>query len=412
MVCIMYKNNNKRKINFGKKLLTLGVIVVIFVTGFSVAGSFIYGILESETSDLESQINDLEHQLSKEENTVKNFTEHSYYFNESSLSSIYNEVKESIVVISAIASYQTLFDNIEYEVQGSGFIYEFDGECIIITNNHVVSDVSDIVITFSNGNSYPSELIGSDAHSDLAVLSVEAPSEELKALQITNSSHSLKVGEPVIAVGNPRGLDNTMTTGIISQTGRTIKESDTGGFLIANVIQTDVAINPGNSGGPLMNYNGEVIGITTAIIQDSEGLGFAIPSNTILKEIPDLVKNGSYNNHSYLGVSGTDMSYSIAKAMNVNMTYGWLVVDVEENSPADKANLQKGDELVEINDKNMVVGGDIIIAIDGDRIVNGDALLSYLERHTQPGQLITLTVIRRDNEQIDVKVELGRRPAR
>jgi S1-C subfamily serine protease len=203
-----------------------------------------------------------------------------------------------------------------------------------------------------------------------------------------------------------------MTTGIISQTGRTIKESDTGGFLIANVIQTDVAINPGNSGGPLMNYNGEVIGITTAIIQDSEGLGFAIPSNTILKEIPDLVKNGSYNNHSYLGVSGTDMSYSIAKAMNVNMTYGWLVVDVEENSPADKANLQKGDELVEINDKNMVVGGDIIIAIDGDRIVNGDALLSYLERHTQPGQLITLTVIRRDNEQIDVKVELGRRPAR
>jgi S1-C subfamily serine protease len=407
-VFIIYKSNDKRKINFGKKFLILGTIVAIFVLGFSIGSSTIYGLLESEMSDLESQINDLEYQFIKEKSSVKNFTEYSYYFNESSLASIYNEVKDSIVVISAISSYKTFFDEFEYEVQGSGFIYEFDGECVIITNNHVVSDVSDIVITFSNGNSYPGDLIGSDAYSDLAVLSVEALPEELKPLEI-KCSQSLKVGEPVIAVGNPRGLDNTMTTGIISQTGRTIKESDTGGFLIADVIQTDVAINPGNSGGALLNYNGEVIGITTAIIQDSEGLGFSIPSNTILKEIPDLVKNGLYINHSYLGVSGADMSYSIAKAMNVDMTYGWLVVDVEENSPADKADLQKGDELVEINDKNMVVGGDIIISIDGDRIVDGDALLSYLERYTKPDQLITLTVIR-DNEQIDVEVELGRRP--
>jgi len=408
LVFIIYKSNDKRKINYGKKFLILGTIVAIFVLGFSIGSSTIYGLLESEMSDLESQINDLEYQFIKEKSSVKNFTEYSYYFNESSLASIYNEVKDSIVVISAISSYKTFFDEFEYEVQGSGFIYEFDGECVIITNNHVVSDVSDIVITFSNGNSYPGDLIGSDAYSDLAVLSVEARPEELKPLEI-KCSQSLKVGEPVIAVGNPRGLDNTMTTGIISQTGRTIKESDTGGFLIADVIQTDVAINPGNSGGALLNYNGEVIGITTAIIQDSEGLGFSIPSNTILKEIPDLVKNGSYINHSYLGVSGADMSYSIAKAMNVDMTYGWLVVDVEENSPADKADLQKGDELVEINDKNMIVGGDIIISIDGDRIVDGDALLSYLERYTKPDQLITLTVIR-DNEQIDVEVELGRRP--
>ncbi len=403
----MYKNNDKGK-NFRKKFLALGVIAVVFIIGFSIGSFFVYGVLESETSDLENQINDLKYNFLKQGNSVKNCTDYSYYFNESSLSSIYDDVKDSIVVISAIASYQTFFDEIETEVQGSGFIYEFDGECIVITNKHVVSDVSDIVITFSNGNSYPGELMGSDAYSDLAVLSVEAPSEELKPLEI-DSSNSLKVGEPVIAVGNPRGLDNTMTTGIISQTGRTIKESDTGGFLIADVIQTDVAINPGNSGGPLLNYNGEVIGITTAIIQDSEGLGFAIPSNTILKEIPDLVKNGSYNNHPYLGISGTDMSYSIAEAMDVDITYGWLVVNIAENSPADKADLHKGDEQVVINDKNVVVGGDIIIAIDGNKIVDGDALMSYLERHTQPGQLIILTVIR-DNEQKDINVELGRRP--
>ena len=279
---------------------------------------------------------------------------------------------------------------------------------IVITNNHVVSDVSDLVVTFSNGNSYLGELIGSDPYSDLAVLSVDAPIDEFKPLFITSSAN-LEVGDPVIAIGNPMGLDSTMTTGIVSQVGRTIEETNAGGFPIANIIQTNVAINPGNSGGPLLNYQGEVIGITTAIVEDSEGLGFAIPSSTILKEIESLVETGTYNQHPWIGISGVDMSYSIAQAMNVDVTYGWLIATITDDSAAESAGLKGGAEQVEINDNWVIIGGDIIIAIDETRIINGDSLMSFLEKNIQPGQNIIITIIR-DNEQVDISVEVGARP--
>jgi S1-C subfamily serine protease len=200
-----------------------------------------------------------------------------------------------------------------------------------------------------------------------------------------------------------------MTIGIVSQVGRTIDESLAGNFPIANIIQTSAAINPGNSGGPLLNYQGEVIGITTAIIADSEGLGFAIPSNTILKEIESLINTGSYNDHSLLGISGVDMTYYIANEIGVNITYGWLIAQVTSGSGADQAGLKGGNQQITIIDESIIIGGDILIAIDDNKVTNGDYLISYLEEHTIPGQIVNLTIIR-NNQELDVPVELGRRP--
>jgi len=361
-----------------------------------------YGLTSSEIDDLQYQIERLQY-----ENDNIEFQNITYFYNETSLSNLYKDVKDSIVVISGVVAYQTFFRTQYYEIQGSGFIYEFEEEMLVITNNHVVSDASDIVVTFSNGNSYLGEMIGSDAYSDLAVLSVDAPLDEFNPLEIISSS-SLEVGDPVIAIGSPMGLEGSMTTGVVSQTGRTIEESLAGSFPIANIIQTSVAINPGNSGGPLLNYQGEVVGITTAIIEDSEGLGFAIPSNTILREIESLVETGSYDRHPWLGISGVDMSYSIAEAMEVDVTYGWLITSVTVDSAAEEAGLTGGDQQVVINDDWVIIGGDIIIAIDETRIINGDVLMSYLEEYTQPDQTIIITIIR-DNQILEIPVTLGTR---
>ena len=397
----MYENSRNKEVNYAKLMLISVFIVIMFIVGFLSGGSFFYGISSAEINDLQHQI-----ELLQDENNA-GYTNITYYYNSTSLSDIYKNVKDSVVVISGMIAYHTFYRTSYYEVQGSGFIYEFKNDMIVITNNHVVSDVSDIVVTFSNGNGYPAEVIGSDAYSDLAVLSVDAPLSEFNSLEIVNSSN-LEVGDPVIAIGSPMGLDNTMTTGIVSQIGRTIQESLAGSFPIANIIQTSTAINPGNSGGPLLNYQGEVVGITTAIIENSEGLGFAIPSNTILKEIESLVETGSYNQHPWLGISGTDMSYSIAETMDVDVTYGWLISGISSGSAAEEAGLVGGTEQVIINDEWVIIGGDIIIAIDGTRIINGDALMSYLEEYTTPNQQITLTIIR-NNQQIDIIVELGAR---
>ena len=399
------KDSSKRyeKINYTKVGVILVVVAITFTVGFISGGELIYGLSSSQIDDLQYQIDNLQQSNNAQE--VQNIE---YYYDDISLSDIYKEVKDSIVVISGIASYRTYFRTQYYEVQGSGFVYEFEEDMVVITNNHVVSDVSDIVVTFSNGNSYPGDVIGSDAYSDLAILSVDAPFEEFIPLEIVSSSN-LEVGDPVIAIGSPMGLDSTMTTGIVSQIGRTISESLAGSFPIANIIQTNVAINPGNSGGPLLSYQGAVVGITTAIIEDSEGLGFAIPSNTILREIESLINTGSYDQHPWLGISGIDMSYSIAEEMDVDVTYGWLIASVTSGSAADEAGLQSGSQQITINSERIVIGGDIIIAIDGTRIINGDMLMSYLEEYTQPGQTITITVVR-ENEQIDIHLEIGTRP--
>jgi len=403
----MYENKRRKEINYTKLSIVLGVIGIMFIAGFISGSSYIYGTTMPKIDELEYQI-ELFQDNQSIDNDYNSITSISYIYNDTSLSEIYKEVKDSIVVISGLVKYQTFFNTGYYEVQGSGFIYEFSDEIITITNNHVVSEVSDIVVTFSNGNSYPAEVIGSDPYSDIAILSVDAPIEEFHPLEIISSSY-LEVGDPVIAIGSPMGLDSTMTTGIVSQIGRTIEESLAGSFPIANIIQTNVAINPGNSGGPLLDYQGDVVGITTAIVQDSEGLGFAVPSDTILKEIESLVKTGSYNEHSWLGISGTDMSYTISQIMKVNVTYGWLIAGVSSGSAAQEAGLKGGNERLVINNEWTVIGGDIIIEIDGNRIINGDSLMSYLEANTKPGDMIKITIIR-DNIQSDIQLKIGTRP--
>jgi S1-C subfamily serine protease len=203
----------------------------------------------------------------------------------------------------------------------------------------------------------------------------------------------LRVGEPVIAIGNPYGLVGSLTTGVVSAVGRSITEETAGGFAIANIIQTSAPINPGNSGGPLLNSAGKVVGITAAIVSYSQGLGFAIPSNTILREISALITTGTYSGHSYLGASGQDMSYDTAKEIGASVTYGWRIATVTAGGPSDGR--------LNVND--------IIIAMNGTLIKNNDDLASYLEEKTLPTEHLVLTVVR-GNSTIDVDVILGTRP--
>ena len=215
----------------------------------------------------------------------------------------------------------------------------------------------------------------------------------------------MQVGEPVVAVGSPYGLSGTLTTGVISALGRTITEgssSSQNGQTIPDIIQTSTAINPGNSGGPLLTYSGEVVGITTAGISNSQGLGFAIPSETIMREISSLVTSGSYTNHPSINAVGTDMNYQIAQAMGSSVTYGWLVESVSTQNGLHGGNTQRS-----ILGSNVQLGGDIITAINNTRITNTDDLLSYLEQHTLPGQTINFTVIRNGQQQT-IQVTIGK----
>ncbi len=327
-----------------------------------------------------------------------------------SLSQIYEQVEPSVVVIQDFQTTYNIFNQPSYsQIQGSGFIYDLNGQDVVITNYHVINNAVNVTVTFQNGNTYTAKVLGSDAYSDLAVLSTTAPQSELFPLTITSSS-TLQVGNIVIAIGSPYGLTGSMTTGIISALNRTITESTANGYAISDIIQTSTAINPGNSGGPLLNQLGQVIGITTAVVDNSQGLGFAIPSDTILREVQDLAQNGSYNKHPYLGISGADMTYDIATQMKVSVTYGILIQQVTTGGPAEKAGIKAGTTQTSVDGNTVTLGGDIIIGVNGNRVRNSDDLSSFLEEYTAPGQTINLTVIR-NNQTTNLSVTLGTRPA-
>jgi S1-C subfamily serine protease len=367
--------------------------------------------LENQVSDLQSTYNSSSGNVTYVDPIYENTT---YVLGDNfSLPQLYEQVKGSVVVVqgTTVTAYYYPWGQPYYEygeVQGSGFVYNFTGQFVIVTNYHVVDGVSNITITFIDGDAYTAKVIGSDPYADLAVLTSNASQDEYKALSITSSS-TLSVGDPVLAIGTPYGLAGTVTSGIVSALGRTITESTTGGYVIADCIQTTTPINPGNSGGPLLNYEGEVIGITTAIVTSSQGLGFAIPSNTILREIQSLITNGSYSSHPSLGAYGTDMTFGIAQAMKTNVTYGWLITQVTSGGPADKAGLRGGTTLAQIAGNSVTIGGDIVIAINGTRITNMDDLSTYLEEYTLPGQTISVTLMR-NNETLALSVRLDLRP--
>ncbi len=308
---------------------------------------------------------------------------------------LYNTTRNSIVLIETDIG------------SGSGWVYDTDGH--IITNNHVVEDTVWIQVTFQSGTSLQATLVGRDPYSDLAVIKVSASIEPLFPLEI-GISKNLLVGETVIAIGNPFGLDNTMTAGIVSATGRQM--STINNYAIVDVIQTDAAINPGNSGGPLFNMRGKVIGMNTAIISrssDFSGIGFAISSDTIKREVEALIENGVFH-HPWLGVSGIDLAPQFAEAMGlVNTTRGTLVVELIEGGPADQAGILKSTQTVTIGGFTYSVGGDVIIGIDGVIMETFYELQVYLTRNTLPGDIVTMNVIR-DGEVIEVLFTLGTRP--
>ncbi|MEM2546266.1 MAG: trypsin-like peptidase domain-containing protein [Candidatus Bathyarchaeia archaeon] len=398
----------------GAKSVLVIVVVAVAIIGLFVGGlvgySLSYMSFLKKINALENRLSTVQEQLSNIQLTREIINTTTYIMGaNTSLSRLYEKVKDSVVVIRGLIVQYDIFRRPHYsQVQGSGFIYNFSGKMVVITNYHVIANTINVTVTFVNGNGYAATVLGTDPYVDLAVLSVDAPESEFKPLEIVSSS-TLKVGDIVIAVGNPFGLTGSMTVGIVSALGRTITEEQTGGYPIANVIQTTAPLNPGNSGGPLLNLEGQVVGITTAIVSDSQGLGFAIPSNTILREISFLVTTGSYNRHPWLGAMGVDMTYEIAKVMGVNVTYGWLITQVMSGGPAANAGLRGGTRQVQIAGEYVTVGGDIIIAIDGARITNLDALSAYLEENTSPGQTVVVTIVR-GNQIMTVTVTLGTRP--
>ncbi len=362
------------------------MLVALFLVGLLIGAAAMFAISFQQQNALNSQIGNLQNQVSDlrgfQNATTQNIN---IIQNGTSLSAIYNSVRQSVVLIMG--------DTNDGTVQGSGFTYNFAGQNIVLTNYHVVEGTTGLSVTFSDGNGYSATVLGSDPYADLAVLTVpSAPASEFKPVQIV-TSNELAVGEQVIAIGNPYGLVGSLTTGIVSATGRTITEDTAGGFAIANIIQTSTPINPGNSGGPLLNAVGNVIGITTAIVSDSQGLGFAIPSNTILREISSLMTTGSYSGHSYIGVTGEDMDYSLAQQFGTSVTYGWRIATITSGGPSD-GRLQVGD---------------IIVALNGHTIRNNDDLASYLEENTLPGDSLTITLVR-GSQKIDVIVTLASRP--
>ena len=348
------------------------------------------------------------------------------------LENIYTQVSPSVVNIQVVDQQQSAttpfnFPNLPpnhpsipqnpglSQAEGSGFVWDNQGH--IVTNNHVVSGATQIEVIFSDGSSVPATLIGTDINSDLAVIKVDVPAAQLHPVTLADSTQ-VKVGQIAIAIGNPFGLEGTMTSGIISGVGRSLPVGLDSGvtgptYSIPDVIQTDAPINPGNSGGVLVDTQGQVIGVTAAIesaTQSNAGIGFVIPSAIVQKVVPALIQTGHYD-HAWLGILGTTLTPDLAKAMNLPANQrGALVEEVTSGGPAEKAGLQGSNKPVTILGQPTNVGGDVITAIDGQPVKSMDDLIAYLTDNTEVGQKITLTILRSGNEK-QIDVTLGTRPA-
>ncbi len=344
---------------------------------------------------------------------------------QSALEQLYQQISPSVVNIHVWLAPQVSQNSVQpfglpqqqpqsqaQEALASGFVWDSQGN--IVTNNHVVENATDITVTFPDGTTYTAKVVGTDPDSDLAVIKADIPQSALKPVTLGNSNQ-VQVGQAVIAIGNPFGLEGSMSTGIVSAVGRDLPAgSSTQGssYTIPEVIQTDASINPGNSGGVLVNSAGQVIGVTSAIIspvQASAGVGFAIPSAIVAQVVPQLIANGHFD-HPYIGISGTDMTLDIAQAMKLNdQQRGALVVQVMPGGPAEQAGLLGSTQNVTLHGQQMPVGGDVIIAIDGQPIKTFDDVVAYLSSSTTVGQKVTLTVLRNGQEK-QMDLTLGTRP--
>jgi len=326
---------------------------------------------------------------------------------QTTLEALYQQVLPGVVAIKTGSA------------EGSGFVFDSEGH--VVTNQHVVEGTSEVEVDFASGFKAHGTVIGSDPDGDLAVVKVEnAPADQIHPLPI-GDSHALKVGEQVVAIGNPFGLNGTMTLGIVSALGRAqvarVAPEGNGSFSTADIIQTDAAINPGNSGGPLFNLKGEVVGINQSIRTDTvnqttgnainSGVGFSISINLVKRVVPYLIRDGKYD-YPYLGISSTsNLGLTEIEALGLNTYTGAYVTGVTPGGPADKAGLQAGNKPTNI--EGLQAGGDIITAIDGQPVATFDELLSYLTTNKSPGDTVVLTVLR-NGKSMDITVTLGKRP--
>jgi S1-C subfamily serine protease len=313
--------------------------------------------------------------------------------------SVYARVSPGVVCITARRQFG--------ECIGSGFVIDRQGH--VVTNNHVAGAAQNLLVTLADERSVPAEVVGTDAGTDLAVLKIDVPPEDLTVVELGDSS-GLQIGQRTIAIGNPFGLERTVTTGVVSSLGRTLPRNDSG-FLIAQVIQTDAAINPGNSGGPLLDSQGKVIGVNTAIRSTSgvsSGVGFAVPVDIVRRVVPELIERGYYR-HTWLGVEGRTITPEMVEAMSLPVETGILIFAVEPDGPAARAGLRGGQRQVSVFGIPMLAGGDLVVEIDGSRVRRFDDMINYLATETSVGDVVTLTVVR-DGRTLEIKATLAERP--
>ncbi|SHJ48977.1 DegP2 peptidase. Serine peptidase. MEROPS family S01B [Desulfatibacillum alkenivorans DSM 16219] len=319
---------------------------------------------------------------------------------------IHRDAAPGVVNITSITvQYNFFYQPVPREGSGSGLIIDNQGH--ILTNNHVIKDAHQLEVTLADGKHYKGRLVGSYPDGDIAVIKIDAPEEVLRPLPIGDSSN-LQVGQTVLALGNPFGLGETLTTGVISSLGRSISGDD--GYLMEGLIQTDASINPGNSGGPLLDTSGNVIGINTAILSPnggSIGIGFAVPADLLKRIVPELIEKG-YVAYPYFGLRVFPVFPALAEALGLGVDYGCMVVEVVRRGPADLYGLQGPTRKIRIGNSIFPVGGDVIVAIDDDKITDGDDFQRAVSRHW-PGDEVQVKVLR-DGRFLDIPVTLGETP--
>ena len=370
----------------------------IVVGGVIAAAAIIFAVFVSFNSIDDSESNEL---IVVNENHTQTIgesvgIERSYEY---SLVDIFEKSEESVVQVNVLRGGSD-------GGMGSGFVYSEEG--YIITNQHVVKDAKKVTVTFLDGEAYIGDVIGTDPDLDIAVVKVSPSNTYLQPITIGDSS-KLKVGEKIVAIGNPFGLSGSMTSGIVSQIGRLLPQES--GYSIPDVIQTDAAINPGNSGGPLINMKGEVVGINTAIQSitgEFSGIGFAVPSNTVKKIVPVLIEDGEFK-HPWMGISGTDVDPELADFRELKSSKGFLVISVIEGSPAEQAGLIGVTETKEIDGRELAVDGDIVLSIDGKTVRKISDILIHLQREKSIGDEMVLSV-NRNGEILELTMVLEERP--
>jgi putative serine protease PepD len=305
-------------------------------------------------------------------------------------------------ITTTAVAYDFFLTAVPQEGTGSGTIIDKAGH--ILTNFHVIDGARRLEVTLADGSKWPARAVGADPSNDLAVMKIDAPAEQLTVVPLGDSS-KLVVGQKVLVIGNPFGFERTLTAGIVSSLGRSIRADN--GRLIRGIIQTDAAINPGNSGGPLLNASGEVIGVSTAIFSPSGGsvgVGFAVPINTAKRILPELISRGHVA-RPYLGIAGHEIFPALAQALRLPVKEGIMVVEVTPGSPAQRAGIRGGDKTVQVGNLVVRVGGDIITEVDGVQVGNFERLSDFIDAK-RPGEAVSVTFVRQGKvHAVDVRLQ-------